>query len=226
MLESLTKTTSRKFYNKWLYKVTLKVPGAAVLRMTESVSDYLARQQTTSLGNRYTLANKTLANKDYLLEIEGFLQGYDKNLWSKRVEGDLVDFYTNDIDFYHSISNEFISFVAHRFEPASDSIQTLEDDKQIILSNKYPHNKYQYKVYLLPHKMANDKEGKKQYVSWLERQMPKVTCTKSVKKWFVDTDWNWDRRYILVEDDSMLLMLKLRNAEVVGRIYKYVLTDK
>ncbi len=225
MLEMLTKTTSRKFYNKWLYKVTLNIQGAAVLRRTESVSDYLARQLTYTT-NRYSLANKTQANKDFLLEIEGFLNSYDKTLWSKRVEGDLVDFYTNDIDFYNSISNEFVGFIAHRFEPSADSIQTLEDDKQIILSDKYPHGKYQFKVYLLPHKLKGDKQAKKLYVSWLENQMPKVTCTEAVKQWFMNTDWNWDRRYILVDTEQTLLMLKLRNSEVVGRIYKYVLTDK
>jgi hypothetical protein len=74
--------------------------------------------------------------------------------------------------------------------------------------------------------MAGDKEGKMQYVNWLKKQYPKVTCTEAVEKWFVTTDWNWDRRYILVKDESMLLMLKLRNPDVVGRIYNYQLCDK
>ena len=74
--------------------------------------------------------------------------------------------------------------------------------------------------------MANDKEGKKKYIEWLKRQSPKITCTTAIEHWFIKTDWNWDRRYVLVEDESTLLMLKLRNAEVVGRIYKFVISDK
>ena len=74
--------------------------------------------------------------------------------------------------------------------------------------------------------MANDRLGKKRYIDWLKTQMPRVTCTSAVEKWFLATDWNWDRRYILVEDDQTMLMMKLRNAEVVGKIYNFVISDK
>jgi hypothetical protein len=74
--------------------------------------------------------------------------------------------------------------------------------------------------------MAGDKEGKQKYIAWLKTQEDRVTCTPAVEKWFMTTDWNWDRRYILVQDESTLLMLKLRNSEVVGRIYNYVVSDK
>ena len=53
-----------------------------------------------------------------------------------------------------------------------------------------------------------------------------MTCTHAVSTWFVDTDWNWDRRYILVEDEQSLLMLKLRGSEVVGKIHNFVISDK
>ena len=74
--------------------------------------------------------------------------------------------------------------------------------------------------------MANDRPAKKKYIDWLKTQMPRVTCTSAVETWFLATDWNWDRRYILVEDDQTLLMMKLRNADVVGKIYNFVISDK
>jgi hypothetical protein len=40
------------------------------------------------------------------------------------------------------------------------------------------------------------------------------------------TDWNWDRRYVLVEDEGTLLLMKLKNSEVVGTVYNYVIVDK
>jgi hypothetical protein len=40
------------------------------------------------------------------------------------------------------------------------------------------------------------------------------------------TDWNWDRRYVLVEDKNTLMLLRLRNSEVVGSVYEFVLSDK
>ena len=74
--------------------------------------------------------------------------------------------------------------------------------------------------------MKKDKTSKRRFVDWLKSQDPRITCSDAVEKWFMNTEWNWDRRYVLVEDEKTLLMLKLRNSEVVGRIYNYVLSDK
>jgi hypothetical protein len=71
--------------------------------------------------------------------------------------------------------------------------------------------------------MRGDKEAKKQYIDWIKKQSPRITFTDAIATWFLSTEWNWDRRYVLVEDDHTLLLLKLRNSEVVGRIYNYVI---
>jgi hypothetical protein len=74
--------------------------------------------------------------------------------------------------------------------------------------------------------MSGDRDGKQQYLNWIKKQNEKITLTPAVESWFIKTDWNWDRRYVLVEDEATLIMLKLRNSEVVGRIYNYVVSDK
>jgi hypothetical protein len=48
----------------------------------------------------------------------------------------------------------------------------------------------------------------------------------TVKNWFIKTDWNWDRRYVLVEDDQTLFMMQLRSAEVIGKVHEYQILDK
>jgi type I restriction-modification system DNA methylase subunit len=73
--------------------------------------------------------------------------------------------------------------------------------------------------------MKYDKEGKAEYLSWLDKQK-NVLISEAVKNWFMSTDWNWDRRYILVEDNKTLLFLHMRNADVLGKVYEYVLSDK
>jgi hypothetical protein len=78
----------------------------------------------------------------------------------------------------------------------------------------------------MPHKMAKDREGKQKYLAWLKSQAPRITCTPAIERWFLTTDWNWDRRYVLVEDESTLLMMKLRGADVVGRVYNFIVCDK
>jgi hypothetical protein len=69
-------------------------------------------------------------------------------------------------------------------------------------------------------------EAKQKFLDWLIIQSPKITCTSAVQSWFMKTDWNWDRRYVLVEDEGTLLLMKLKNSEVVGTVYNYVIVDK
>jgi hypothetical protein len=221
-----TKLTNRKFYNKWLYKVSLHIGGAAIFRYKglEAVQDLCVNLDPNE--RPYSVSAKAYANKDVIYKLAELLRTFDQDLWSKRIENSRVDIYTNSLEIYNSVSDIFEDLVLQKFEPDLDKIDLLNDSQSVILAKKLPHGIYNYKAYLLPHKMAGDKEGKMQYVNWLKKQYPKVTCTEAVEKWFVTTDWNWDRRYILVEDESMLLMLKLRNPDVVGRIYNYQLCDK
>jgi len=225
MLQLKTKRTNRKFYNKWLYKVSLNVPGVGFLR--NHSLEYIIEFCNTDLSDhrQHSLASKAWHNRDQLIKLVSFLSSYNSELWSKRIEHNLIDIYTNDIEFYNKLSKEFEQDILHRFEPPA-GLTDLLDQPQIIISKKLPHNKYRHKVYLLPHKMAGEKEEKKRYIEWLKLQRPRITCTPAIESWFVKTDWNWDRRYILVEDEHTLLMLKLRNSSVVGRIYNYIISDK
>jgi len=136
-----------------------------------------------------------------------------------------IDIYTNDKEFYTSLSTTFQSLVINLYQPLEKNIDLLKDSNKII-TKKLPHDKYRFKVYLLPHKLANDELGKKRYLQWVDSQKEKILITKSVKNWFMTTNWNWDRRYIYVEDPSTLLLLKLRNSETIGRSYEYVIVDK
>ncbi len=169
---------------------------------------------------------RAYTDRDYLYKISSYLATKNKDQWSKRVERTYIDFYTNDPVFFEEFSDLVADRIKHRFAPEQEAKDILDDGSTNVAVKKLPHDKYKHKVYLLPHKMKNDKEGKQKYLDWLKKQMPKVTCTPAIERWFIQTDWNWDRRYILVEDESMLLMLKLRNSEVVGRVYNYVLYDK
>ena len=220
----LTKTTSHKFYNKWLYKISINQKGAAYFRnnSVEKVIEFC----NSGTPSEYVNSLQTIAynNKEGILDLAEFFKEYDTGMWSKRIEGHSMDVYTNDSALYAKFSTRFKDIIIHRFEPDLTNIDQLTDNK-VIICKQLPHKIYQYKVYLLPHKMV-DKEEKRTVVEWLKKQKPKVTCTPAVERWFIKTDWNWDRRYILVQDEQSLLMLKLRAAEVVGRIYNYVVSDK
>jgi len=226
MTSQKTKLTNRKFYGKWLYKVSLHLNGSTIFR--QKTLDYIKSFCLSAYTEErpYTVLAKAYKEKENILALANFLERYDSKLWTKRIESSRIDFYTNNVEFYNKLSSNFKDILVHRFEPDPASIDQLNVSPSTVVVKKLPHNKYQYRAYLLPHKMAGDKEGKKKYIAWLKTQEDRVTCTPAVEKWFMTTDWNWDRRYILVEDESTLLMLKLRNSEVVGRIYNYVVSDK
>ena len=220
-----TLKTNRKFYNKWIYKVSLNVKGSNIFRThsLDDIKEFCSGEATDQAP--YSLHTRAWNNREQILELTNFLIEQHDVVWAKRIENTLIDFYTNDTNFYESLSESFESAMTHRFEPSVATAELLEQP-QTIVATKLPHNKYHYKVYLLPHKLAGNKESKKKYVDWLKGQTPRITCTPAVEKWFIKTDWNWDRRYVLVEDEHTLLMLKLRNSEVVGRVYNYVISDK
>ena len=226
MVSQKIKLTSRKFYGKWLYKISLRQSGCAIFRNYKF--DYIKElcSSSSDMIKPYAVHQRAHTNRETILRLCEVLEKYDPKIWTKRIENNNLDLYTNDLAFYQDLSQEFQDIVLHQFEPNPATVDLLTDSASAVAVKKLPHNRYQYRVYLLPHKMAGDREGKQRYVDWLKNQGDRVTCTSAVENWFIKTDWNWDRRYILVENESMLLMLKLRNSEVVGRIYNYIISDK
>lgn len=189
-----TKTTKRKFYNKWLYKVTLRYGTAIPYRTLPT-------------------------------DIKVFLDQVDPTIWRKRIESNAIDIYTNDQLFYNELSLRFSDKVFHRFEPNLDTLPLLENLDNLIVSH-LPYDRYQYRVYLKPHNYAYQVENKLKFVNWIESQFPKIHISSAVTRWFLSTNWNWDRRYILVEDNNSLLLLKMKYPDIIGRVYNLVIADK
>lgn len=217
--------TSKKFYKKWLFKLSLKVEGSGAFR----TFDFERIKQICQVGavseyNNWQV-NNVIKNRHDIARVVACLESKDSRLWSKRIEGHFLDIYTNDKEFYESLSVDLGNLIERRYEPDEIYVNLLDNPKSIIC-DKLPHNKYNYRVYLQPHKLAGNKEVKQKAVDWMVSQSPRITCTPAVQSWFMKTDWNWDRRYVLVEDEGTLLMLKLRYGDVVGTVYNYVVVDK
>ena len=219
------KTTKKKFYNKWLYKVSLRLNGAGVFRLydLDTVIKHVTGEDARSVPS-WVLDQASL-NVDAIVDVCNTLKKYDPSNWAKRVERSNLDLYSNNPAFFRDFVDNFESIVTNAFEPNGNSKDLLENDGTIV-GKKLPHGRYQYRVYLLPHKLAHKDEDKQRVLDWIKSQDGRITCTSSVENWFLKTNWNWDRRYVLVEDEKTLLMLKLRSADVVGKIYKYVVCDK
>jgi hypothetical protein len=161
-----------------------------------------------------------------IVTLSNILKQQDPKTYSKRIENNYIDVYTNDETFYRYFLDNLEPMIKHCYEPDDEARELLKDDVKIIITDRYPHKKYKYRVYLLPHKFNKDTTAKSKYIDWLRSQAPRITCTNAVERWIMKTDWNWDRRYVLVEDKNTLMLLRLRNSEVVGSVYEFVLSDK
>lgn len=149
------------------------------------------------------------------------LSGFDDSLYSKRIESTTIDIYTNEKAIFDILYDRCHSLVRLAYAPDDGS----DMSGNTIIAKKLPHDRYRYKVFLQPHKVES-KEEKQQYLNWLDTQKPRINITDTVKTWFYNTNWNWDRRYMYVEDEQTLLILKLRNPNALGTVYSYTISDK
>lgn len=193
--------------------------GCVIFRLVE-LNDI---ENQLKIKSVYRSIEKARHNRENILTLTELLSNADQNSWQIRIEGERIDVYTNDQKLYDDITLHFLHSIISRFEPDH---RMLSDDKNKIIANTLPHGRFRFKVYLKPHKLARDAGAKNSYLSWIDTQSPRISISESVKSWFISTDWNWDRRYIWVEDEPTLLMLKLRNAEVCGKVYEYQIADK
>lgn len=191
--------TNRRFYNKWLYKVTVRLDNPNVFR--HNSLDVISSNKTMHSDSR-RLAKILLSIGDFQL----------------RIERKYIDVYVNERDHYDEIVSNFSSTIKHCFVPHPNLTDQTVSAKDII-AKKLPHDRYRYKVYLKAHAMPD--QEKKNYLKWLETQHPRIYLTDNTKDWFIKTSWNWDRRYMYIEDEHTLLLAKMRQGSVLGSIYTY-----
>ena len=208
-----------------MYKVGLKIEGCAILRgrPIHTVKSVFGQDMDEKVFYPQW-RTKSFVNRSSIIRFSEFMKEFPTDSYAVRIENDRLDVYTNDQDLYNTLSSTCEENIIQRFQPDIDNLHLLNRAQHTIIVNKLPKNRYNYRVYLLPHRMI--REDKNKYIDWIKTQDTRITCTPALEKWFINTDWNWDRRYVLVEDEATVLMMKLRNTEVVGTVYKFVISDK
>lgn len=210
----LYKPTKKLFYGKWLYKVSYNIDGCSFIRHKsfDSIENTIDQLVPSNTYHR-----KIINSKDDLLTLVNKLKLVSKDSYDIRTETNIIDVYTNDEAFFNSL----LVLMPEKVRFAQKPEQKLTD-KKTILVKKYPQNRYTMRVYLKPHKM--DLSDKGEYVRWI-KSVNGVSISDAVSQWFITTHWNWDRRYILVDNEKTLLMLKLKNSSVIGTVYNLVIQD-
>jgi len=220
------KKTKKKFYNKYIYKITLNIPGSNALRYYDfahllDVCKNGVNVKPTRFGYLEATLQDIVDNAEDWTKLCLFLTSCDKKSFSKRLEMDCVDFYTNDRALYEQLGNNFTKYVKYRFQPKEGTEQQLLNSNRKIFVSKLPFDMYEYRVYLHPHKLNSS--ARTSVAEWLSKQTPNITFSESIREWVEKTNTNYDRRYIQVKDESTLLMLQLRAPDLVGKVFKYII---
>jgi len=218
----ITQTTTKKYYDKWLYKVTIDVSqySAALLNFNKFRNRMKEFCENGSYCWSFSKHQQNLLklHKDAIIELIDFVDMYPKTDWTARTEFD-ISIFTNDVNMYNAISAKFP--ILERWEP--DLTNPILDTPNVISVKKLPYGKYRFKVFLKPHKILDPAE-KQEYIKWMNTQVPRITFSEAIQDWIMYTRWSGDARYILVEDEQTLLMLRMRNQAIIGRIYEHVVT--
>ena len=198
------------------------MPGVAILRHYK-LEELLVTELTPN-SNVNSIRTRAAHNKENIIALTKFLLEWESTAWAKRIESSKIDIYTSNKEIYQQLLEKFATIISLCCEPNELNLSILENTGNIV-AKKFPHDKYHYKAYLLPHRVKS-KESKRELLDWIDGQGGRILISESVKDWFISTDWNWDRRYVLIEDEYTLLMLKLRSSDTLGRVYNYVISDK
>lgn len=215
----IIETTNRKFYNKWFYKVSLYIHGA---RFLHNLTDFPIEYNDVIYRSTFF---KSKVDVDTITKLLQFIEQYDKSEWQRRSEMNTLDIYTNNKDLFDNIAKKFKKNVSN-LVCVDEEIVNIESKFTPVIVKKLPHNKYKFKVFLKPHTFNKDREEKNAFLSFIDSQVPRIRITPAVKHWFLDTNWNWDPRYIHVEDEGTLMLLKMRNPQALGRIHEHIIPDK
>ena len=122
------KLTKRKFYNKWLYKITLFCPGVSLYRLLgyNETINYLV-SPTTYKKSVFSSHHKALKNKINFLALTTFLSKLNKQDFAQRIESNTIDLYVNDESIFDSLSSTFESIVVNRYAPTGNNLELLEN---------------------------------------------------------------------------------------------------
>jgi hypothetical protein len=128
------KKTQRKFYGKWLYKVSLRLEGCTLYRHKDllAVIDFCNRD-SFSQDKGYFSQVQSWDNRVNIYKVTTFLTNFPIDTWTKRIEGSILDLYSNDETFFNKCIDQFSFIVRNASAPVKDNIQHLTTIKQEVL---------------------------------------------------------------------------------------------
>ena len=114
------KQSNKKFYNKWLYKSTFKLKGISILRTYGLEKALSVLDDPDRL--KYSSVRDAANSREDFVNIINFLKN-SKVPYAKRIESSLVDFYTNDKNFFEELNLLLEHRLISKYYPISNKIE-------------------------------------------------------------------------------------------------------
>jgi len=214
--------TSKLFYRKYPYKIELTCKGAEYIRRfghDDTVNMCEGKLNSFSFKNR----NFTALQKQKLIDFSNTVSPALAAGHKVRVEMNTMSFYLLDSSTYESLVKDLKLYIQSVTVPDSnEDLERLNSKNHIIVCNKLPHNKYEYRLML---KENLSEKAKESLVIWINNAGDEVSVPGKTDTWLRgDRSWIYDP-YIYAKSSKNLTMLSLILGSSIKRIYEYVLRD-
>lgn len=222
------KSSKKQFYNKFLYKVVMKVPGSYIVRDILN-DDIVGRAREDGIDSRVARYNKNIkarrfyghrANKSEAdeFQIEHYVDLITDNQDSLhlRYEDPWLCFYSNDLGVLKTVASGDKKNLESVHGPLNqESLEALERG-EVIVKRIVGYN---YKVFL-KEQVEIEVDTKQSIIKCLDSLGDNVKLPQHCRKSF-DNPYRWSQAsYFYAMDDSVLTLLNLIRPGIVQGIFK------
>lgn len=227
------KKVSKPYRNKWPYRIAVGVDGHAWYIAKHSTAEcigYFERWISSweTIGANPNISPESRANLDYQIktarEVMAIAQAIDpyRDHIGTRSNLSRLELMTTD----ESVFNNLCTLLDERIEAAyapeeGFARQSMQDDMQIILCDKLPFNKYEFRVTIRTSKCPNS--VRQEMYSWLEScSEDLVKKPRGLMKWLGGYRYP-STNYFYVADENTRLLACLILGDNISRIERYVI---
>lgn len=214
--------TSKLFYRVYPYKIELSVKGAEYVKRhgLDRIIQYCG-----GINTPFFFKNRNLTDnqKEKLIEFATVVTPILNQGHKIRVEMNTISIYLNDENVYAALVDELKPFIKSVTIPDSDDdLEKLFSKNHIVVCNRLPHGKYEYKLMLKTNLTDTVKQN---LVNWLETSDDACRVPKKTKFWLHGyRTWIHDP-FMYVKSSKHLTMLGLILGSSVKSTHEYVLRD-
>lgn len=220
---------NKLFYSEWPYKISCRIPGINRLRgiihnknfqtapIKFSIDNYLMRYDF-HFDSRFTLNKKELT--DFIEISSEFL--INKEI-RKRIESSKIDFYIKSKEDYINIEHKLKKYIKETWEPGNQTeLETLLDNKKLILCDKLPRKQYKFKVLFRELPL----EARKNLVAWAEKyKNNEIYMNPRTLLHFQGKKNKYNNHFCYVKEEKTLVFLHLAAANYVKSTFEYVIRN-